>query len=227
MKKSNKFTIIPNSFWATPDLSLTAKWVAISIDSFCDSQQGVTIGTTALATDTNLSAKQVKEALKELQSKGAMDVNVGADGEKCLKVYLYKERYMARGEQVVIGDKPTDAAVLPYEQIMQMWNEHCPMLPKLTRMTPQRKNKTRTCLKSCECSVDDLFKAIQLVGCSAFLNGTKNSGWAATYDWIIKSPANLTKILEGNYHNKDFAERKAYESIMMGDDVNQRDDFYK
>lgn len=228
MKKANKFTVIPNTFWATTDLSLEAKWVAISIDSFCDNPQGVAIGSTALATDTNLSAKQVKAALKELQAKGALDVNVGEDGEKRLKVYLYKERYFQRGEKVVIGDKPTDTAPLPYDDIMQTWNESCPTLPKITRLTPSRKQKIRTVLKAAECSADDFLKAIRLVGSSAFLNGSKGV-WSCSFDWVIKSATNITKILEGNYH-KEYAERMAYEAIMNGSDVNQKrpeDDFYK
>lgn len=230
MKKANKFTIIPNSFWATSDLSLEAKWVAISIDSFCDNPDGVVIGATALATDTNLTAKQVKNALKELQSKGALDVHVGENGEKFLRVYLYKERYFGRGEQITIGDKPSDAAPLPYDEIVRTWNECCTTLPKITRMTVQRKNKTRSCLKNGDFTIDDLLKAIKLVGCSSFLNGTKNNSWVASYDWVIKSPSNLIKILEGNYH-KDYSERREYEAILNGCDVNQRDtkqdDFYR
>lgn len=230
MKKASKFTVIPNSFWSTPDLSLEAKWVAISIDSFCESQIGVPVGVTALATDTNLPAKQVREALKELQEKGALDVNIGEDGEKRLKVYLYKERYCKRGEKVVIGDKPTDTAPLPYDEIMKVWNESCANLPKITRLTASRKQKIRTVLKASECSVDDFLKAIRLVGSSTFLNGSKGV-WSCSFDWVIKSATNITKILEGNYH-KDYNERREYESIMNGSSINQRgsnnaEDFYK
>lgn len=229
MKKASKFTIIPNSFWATSDLSLEAKWVAISIDSFCDNPDGVVIGATALATDTNLTAKQVKNALKELQSKGALDVHVGENGEKFLRVYLYKERYFGRGEQITIGDKPSDAAPLPYDEIVRTWNECCTTLPKITRMTSVRKQRIRAVLKAAECSVDDFLKAIRLVSTSAFLNGSKGS-WSCSFDWVIKSSANLTKVLEGNYH-KDYSERREYEAILNGCDVNQRDtkqdDFYR
>lgn len=229
MKKQSRFTVIPNTFWATPDLSIEAKWVAISIDSFCESSKGASVGVTALSTDTNLTAKQVRESLKELQSKGALDVNIGEDGEKLLKVYLYKERYFNRGEKVVIGDKPNDTAPLPYDEIVQTWNECCTTLPKVTRLTPSRKQKIRTVLKAAECSADDFLKAIRLVGSSAFLNGSKGS-WSCSFDWVIKSASNITKILEGNYH-KDYNERREYESIMNGSAVNQRgshtDDFYK
>ena len=230
MKKQSKFTVIPNTFWATPDLSIEAKWVAISIDSFCNKPQGVVIGVTALSSDTNLSVKQVREALKELQTKGALDVNIGENGEQQLKVYLYKEYYKSRGEKVIIGDKPTDAAPLPYEEIMEKWNEYCPMLPKLTRMTPQRKNKLRSSLKPAELSVEDLYKIFRIVGSCEFLNGSSNQ-FKSNFDWVTAKSTTLTKIYEG-FYARSYKEKRDYDAIMNGTSVNQRnanstDDFYR
>lgn len=228
MKKISKFTIIPNSFWSTPDLSLEAKWVAVSIDSFSDKPQGVAIGTTALSSDTNLTVKQVKEALKELQIKGALDVNVGENGEKHLKVYLYKEYYKPRGEKIVIGDKPTDTTPLPYDEIMNKWNEYCPMLPKLTRMTPQRKNKLRGSLKQADLTVEDLYKIFRIVGSCEFLNGSSNQ-FKSNFDWVTAKSTTLTKIYEG-FYARSYQEKRDYEMIMNGATVNQRgtqDDFYR
>ncbi len=72
-----------------------------------------------------------------------------------------------------------------------------------------------------------MIKVIKLVAASSFLNG-KRTDWQCTYDWIIKSPDNFTKIFEGQYH-KDYAEKQAYDAIMRGGDVTQpkEDDYYR
>lgn len=43
---------------------------------------------------------------------------------------------------------------------------------------------------------DALFKQMSE---SAFLNGKNNSGWRASFDWIIKNQDNALKVLEGKY----------------------------
>ena len=44
-------------------------------------------------------------------------------------------------------------------------------------------------------------KAFEKVESSGFLKGDKGD-WKANFDWIMKS-GNLTKILEGNYDDKE------------------------
>lgn len=228
MKQSLHFMVVPKSFWDNEQLSIAAKWVAITIDSYTDNPTGVAMGIKALQTATNLTANEVKAALVELMEHNAIDVTIGPDGEKLIKPYLYKERYVKRGEKVVIGDKPTDVETIDYDNIQETWNNVCSELPKLDRFTARRKQKTRTCLKGASATEADMIKVIKLVAASSFLNG-KRTDWQCTYDWIIKSPDNFTKIFEGQYH-KDYAEKQAYEAIMRGGNVEQpntEDDYYR
>lgn len=228
MKRICKFITIPIGFAETSDLSLPAKWVAVTIDSYTDNPAGVAMGVRAIQTATNLSAKEVKQALTELSDKGCLQVSLDQDGQKLLKALLYKDRYVSSGERVAFGDKPSDAEPIDYQAIIDAWNEHCERLPKVERLTPKRKLKTRTTLKGAGCTESDLIKAIRLVSASAFLNGSKTE-WSATYDWLVKNPENLTKVLEGNYH-KDYSERRMYEAIMHGGEVNQQsqtEDYYR
>lgn len=228
MKKICKNIVLPINLWATPDLTIQEKWVLLCIDSYSDNI-GTTIGTTLIASDTNIPVKEVKSILKSLQEKGAISINIGESGEKLIKAFLYKERYIADPSNVTIGDKPDDAAPLPYDEIQKKWNEICFMLPKIERFTPRRKQKTRACLKGANATTEDLYKVFRLAATSSFLNGSKTD-WKCTYDWIIKSPDNFQKVFEGNYHSRDYNERVAYESIISGSDIkthNSSDVFYR
>ncbi len=43
---------------------------------------------------------------------------------------------------------------------------------------------------------------------SSFLNGNNDRGFRGTFDWIVKSSINFSKVLEGNYDDED--EMQAY-----------------
>lgn len=229
MKRNIRYLSIPLHVWTHPDLSVFERVVLIEIDSYSDSN-GCSAGAQALSSSIGLPAKTIKETLKSLQEKGAIEVRIDADGQKRIMAYLYKERYVENpNKAVVIGDKPSDVQTIDYQAIIDAWNEHCGDLQKVERLTPKRKQKTRTTLKGAGCTESDLIKAIKLIKASAFLRGDKGE-WGATYDWLIKNPENLTKVLEGNYH-KDYGERRLYEAIMRGEEVSKKqseeEDYYR
>ena len=227
-KRQIRFITVPLSVWESADLTIAEKHLLIDIDSICESADGVVAGVQTLATLSGMTQKDVKHTLNELYLKGAIETSIGVDGEKRIKPLLYKDRYIKRGEKVLFGDKPTDVETIDYVNIQETWNTVCTMLPKLERFTARRKQKTRSCIKGASASVADLIKVIKLGATSSFLNGSKTS-WSCTYDWVIKSPDNFTKIIEGQYH-KEFAERQYYEAIMAGKTVNvdsEKDDYYR
>lgn len=228
MKKICKFLTIPTALFDTPDISILSKWVLIAIDSVYDGGQGVAIGIQALSSMTNLPNKTIKDCLTELYEHGAVEVLV-SDGQKFLKPLMYRESYPNVGAKIVVGDKPADSETIDYGLIQDTWNKTCATLPRIDKFTARRKQKTRTCLKGASATISDMIKVIRLVATSAFLNGSKTD-WSATYDWVIKSPDNFTKVLEGQYH-KDYNERVSYEAIMRGEEVNQKqsdaDNFYR
>lgn len=226
-KRQAKHIVIPVSLWESADLTIQEKHLLIDIDSICDSAGGVAAGVQALASLSGLTQKDVKGALNELYLKGAIDISVDADGAKKIKPYLYKERYIKRGENTVFGDKPTDTEVLPYDDIMEQWNSICQSLPPLTRWTPQRKNKLRSALKNAALTANDLYKCFHIIAATPFLSGESNQ-FKATFDWVIAKSQNLSKIYEG-FYSKSFSEKQAYDAIMRGGDVTQskEDDYYR
>lgn len=223
MKRICKFITIPTSLYDTPDLSVNAKWVLLALDSVCIQGGWISVGVQALSTLTNIPNKEVKNALLELREHGAIEVKVNEDNVTLMKPLLYKESYPKIGEKCVVGDKPTDSDPIDYQLIQDTWNSVCDKLPRLDKFTARRKQKTRTCLKGASATQSDMIKAIKLVSTSAFLKGEKSDSWRATYDWVIKSPDNLTKILEGQYH-KSYEERNDYNIIISGGDVSEKKD---
>lgn len=88
-------------------------------------------------------------------------------------------------------------ASIPYQQIVDAYNENCNKLPKATKLTDNRKRAVRSCMAQ-GFSVDDMREAFRKANETPFLTGQNKDGWRANFDFIIK-PANMQKILEGAY----------------------------
>lgn len=84
-----------------------------------------------------------------------------------------------------------------YKAIVEQFNSVCTALPKVRDLTEPRKKAIKSALK--KLGQEGLIELFRKTAASDFLSGRKND-WHATFDWILK-PANITKIIEGNYDN--------------------------
>jgi len=82
--------------------------------------------------------------------------------------------------------------------VMNLWNSTCTSLPKVIQITEKRKRHIAQRLKEID-SLGDWMEVFKKIENSEFLKGGGNTGWQATFDWIIKSPDNLIKVKEGQY----------------------------
>lgn len=89
---------------------------------------------------------------------------------------------------------------IDYQQIADMYNEICVSFPRLTKLSDARKKAIRARLK--QYSVDDFRKMFGIAEGSSFLKGNNDRNWSANFDWMVKD-ANMAKILDGNYNNKE------------------------
>lgn len=215
MKKEARFINIPTSLWENQDLSWTAKIVLMEIDSYPRSELGVNVRAGAVATALGITKKECDTALKELFDKGAVQVNID-DGQKLLLPLIYKDRYLATGQIIPEGEKPSNTNSIDYDEVAKQWAEICPMLPPINRFTPQRKRKLKACLNQAELTYGDLIKCFRVISVTPFLNGT--GGFAAHFDWVIQKSQNLQKIYEG-FYSRSISEKNEYERIMRGEDV--------
>lgn len=101
-------------------------------------------------------------------------------------------------------DKERDKDI--YVNFVDEYHRLCPSLPKVIKLTDTRKRTIKARLK--EHSFDEIKEVMERVESSDFLTG-RNSDFKASFDWIFK-PANLIKILEGNYDNRGGGPRGRY-----------------
>lgn len=76
----------------------------------------------------------------------------------------------------------------------------CKSMPTIRDVSPSRKKAIKSAIAHAG-GIDALRDAFKKAEASDFLTG-RNGGWGGCgFDWILK-PANLSKILEGNYDNR-------------------------
>lgn len=94
--------------------------------------------------------------------------------------------------------RPTKAQPVPYQRIMEAYNNICgDYLPRIQKIDGTRQRTVAARFKDAG-SLEELIKVFEIVRESEFLTGRTESGWKAGFDWIMK-PSNYQKILEGNY----------------------------
>lgn len=96
-------------------------------------------------------------------------------------------------------DKERDKDIINYQEIIDMYNDTCVSLPKVTALSDKRKKAIRARLR--QYSVDDFKRLFEKAEASNFLKGGNERDWTANFDWLIKD-ANMAKTLDGNYDNK-------------------------
>lgn len=226
MKRQCRFLAVPLHVWCHADLSVFEKVVLIELDSYSDGN-GCVCGVQTISSAIGLPVKTVKETLKSLQSKGAIEVRIDSDGQKRVLPLLWKERYLENSNTVVMGDKPSDVAPLPYDEIAEKWAESCPHLPPIIRWSPQSKNKLRSAMKNAGLNLEQLYKCFKIVGATPFLNGTGE--FQASFRWLTSKSDNLEKVYTG-FYARSYSEKSAYSDIMNDKQVspkNNDDEYYR
>ena len=96
-------------------------------------------------------------------------------------------------------EKERDKDIINYQEIIDMYNDTCVSLPKVTALSDKRKKAIKARLR--QYSVDDFKRLFEKAEASNFLKGGNDRDWTANFDWLIKD-ANMAKTLDGNYDNK-------------------------
>lgn len=104
----------------------------------------------------------------------------------------------------ISSQSPTQAPALspatPYDDIVSLFHEHTPSLPRIQKLTDKRKKAIRARWRaSPEVSTfETLFKKAEA---SDFLSGRNGQWTGCSFDWLMNE-SNMLKVLEGNYDNK-------------------------
>lgn len=125
-------------------------------------------------------------------AEGCRECDPRADPDRAAELLRYAAEL---GEAIL--KKREKAAAVPYQQIVDAYNEMCGKLPKVKKLIDKRKRAIRTCMAQ-GFSADDMREAFRQAASTPFLTGKNERGWRANFDFIIK-PDNMQKILEGAY----------------------------
>ena len=90
---------------------------------------------------------------------------------------------------------------IPYQKIVNLYNDLCPKLNRCMKVSDARERAVKARYSS-GYTLEDFEKLFRLAGESRFLNGGNERNWRADFDWLVRD-ANMAKVLEGKYENKE------------------------
>ena len=120
---------------------------------------------------------------------------------------LGKDRLELGKDRLDIGGNP--AAI----EVQNLYNSICVSFPKVKSLSEMRKKTIKARLNTY--SLDDFKTLFEKAEQSDFLKGKNERNWIATFDWLIKD-ANMAKVIDGNYDNKQTAKKaiKNYGTVL-------------
>lgn len=89
--------------------------------------------------------------------------------------------------------------LIPYQEISDLYHKNCPTMPKVTRLTNQRKEKIKARWVELKGSLEEFERLFSKAGQSLFLSGSNGKWRGCNFDWILHSEDHVTRILEGVY----------------------------
>ena len=147
---------------------------------------------------------QANQAVEvEVEVEGNVEVEDSVDVKNILPPYSPPKggeadsSLRSESRQNIDGYTPPKPERTDYQGVLDAYHECCPSFPAVIKLTETRKRAIKARLK--DYGLDEIKRAFSLAGQSDFLKGS--SGWQASFDWLMK-PANMTKVLEGNYTNR-------------------------
>ncbi len=88
---------------------------------------------------------------------------------------------------------------IPYQKIVDMYNNICVSLPRVTKLSEARKKAIHA--RYNQYGIDDFKRLFEMAEGSSFLKGGGGCNWIANFDWLIKDE-NMAKVLDGNYSDR-------------------------
>ena len=127
----------------------------------------------------------------------SLNVTCDTEIEKEIEIEIEKDITVSN-DTVSSGDD--ERAHVDYKAVVDAFNKTCTSLPNVREINDRRRKAIRSAAQTAE-SFGGFAALFGKVEASDFLTGRRGSWTGCGFDWILK-PANLTKIIEGNYDNK-------------------------
>lgn len=177
-----------------------------------------------MATETGLTIKNVRTALKHLENTGEVAVSrhpkfsvitvknynqyqssgsqMAAEGQSDgSRGATIEEGKKERKEEYNKSPKGDYESGTPensiYTTIRELYNSVCGSYPRLVKMSEARKKAINARIRE-GYTHEDFRILFEKAEASEFLKGANKRNWRATFDWLI-SNTNMAKVLDGNY----------------------------
>ena len=129
-----------------------------------------------------------------------------------------------------IKEKEIDKSISPkknidYDNVKQMWEKTNPNLQSFRGFNEKRKRALNTLLKNNNATIDDLYKAFEIIAVCDFCQGKNDRSWKATIDWILNDTNScFNRLLEGAYAFNE-SEKQRVQQIVNNEQQNtQKED---
>lgn len=177
-----------------------------------------------MATETGLTIKNVRTALKHLENTG--EVAVSRHPKFSVITVKNYNQYQSSGSQMAVDGQSNGSRGATIEEgkkerkeeynkspkgdyesgtpensiyatIRELYNSVCGSYPRLVKMPEARKKAINARIRA-GYTREDFRILFEKAEASEFLKGANKRNWRATFDWLI-SDTNMAKVLEGNY----------------------------
>ena len=98
--------------------------------------------------------------------------------------------------------EPVVKEKIDYAAVVNMYNEICKSYTKVKSLSDSRKKAIKARLV--KHTMEEIKEVFEKAEASDFMRGCNSKNWQASFDWMIMD-RNMTKILDGNYDNRDAA----------------------
>lgn len=105
------------------------------------------------------------------------------------------------------------------EEFKDLWNEGRGNCPKVAAMTDKRKAKAMTRIKEFGKTREEQREVIERILENIRQSDFLQNEWKCNFDWLIDSPGNWVKVIEGNYANN---KGKSPKSAIGGLNINDK-----
>lgn len=103
-----------------------------------------------------------------------------------------------------------------YSEIKAKWEELNPQLPTIRSFDNKRKNALKLLLKNNNATIEDLYKAFEIISVCSFCQGYNDKKWTATLDWLFNNTKScFNRLFEGAYAFKQ-DEKELVKEIVSG-----------
>ena len=147
------------------------------------------------------SSEAERKAAYRLRIEGERDNVPRLSQKRPPEIEIESERERETESECMSSAKADGAQVTEKKaDVLATWNNGIRQpVPKVMDISPERWKRYKARVSEGM----DLATIVKLIDGSDFLSGRTDRGtWTATFDWIVKSPTNWRKVMEGHYTNR-------------------------